>query len=174
MNAADRRACILQTLQKSDQPVSATALAKQCQVSRQIIVGDVALLRAANIDILATPRGYIFQGKPPSDKYYTIACSHSDKRLRDELYIVVDNGGGLIDVIIDHPIYGQLCGPLRIFSRYDADIFLQKLQTHQASPLSMLTAGVHLHTIVCPSQEAYQRILHQLEENGILLPEEIE
>ena len=49
MNAAERRIKITHLLAQSDGPVSATALAAQCGVSRQIIVGDVALLRAGGL-----------------------------------------------------------------------------------------------------------------------------
>lgn len=89
-------------------------------------------------------------------------------RLAEELYAIVDNGCGLIDVIVEHPVYGQLSGQLRIFSRYDADNFLEKLSKDHASPLCDLTGGVHLHTITCRSEEDYRRVLKELEEKGIL------
>ena len=56
-SAAARRAAIGEILAQARAPVSAAALARRLAVSRQIIVGDVALLRAAGADILATPRG---------------------------------------------------------------------------------------------------------------------
>lgn len=56
MRAEERRQAIRELLQRAKQPVSATALAAQFSVSRQIIVGDIALLRAAGADISATPR----------------------------------------------------------------------------------------------------------------------
>ena len=59
MRAEERRQAIRELLQRAKQPVSATALAAQFSVSRQIIVGDIALLRAAGADISATPRGYV-------------------------------------------------------------------------------------------------------------------
>ena len=169
MNAGERRDKIIEILGESSQPVSASALAKRLNVSRQIIVGDVALLRAANEQISATPRGYVLEEqKDRPDTVYTIACRHNRENLAEELYTIVDNGGEVLDVIVEHPVYGQISGQLRIFSRYDVDMFLQKLDKSKAPPLSMLTDGVHLHTITCRTPEIYQRILAALEERNIL------
>ena len=54
-----RREKIKEMLQKTDHPVTASSLAEHFSVSRQIIVGDIALLRASGLQILATPRGYL-------------------------------------------------------------------------------------------------------------------
>ena len=59
MTAEQRRSRISARLHEAHQPISATALAKELGVSRQIIVGDVALLRAAGQAITATARGYV-------------------------------------------------------------------------------------------------------------------
>ena len=99
--SAQRREKILQELERANGPVSASALARRFSVSRQIIVGDIALLRASNVDILATPRGYILQQKEAhSGTCYTIACRHDEEGIRRELYTVVDLGGEVVDVII--------------------------------------------------------------------------
>ena len=174
--SSKRRTQILEVLGKSEEPISATTLAKQFSVSRQIIVGDIALLRAAAHEISATPRGYILRRNRPDESSVTIACRHDDKLLAQELYTVVDNGCGLLDVIVEHPLYGQISGSLQIFSRYDADAFLRKLQKNQANPLCALTRGIHLHTLSCPTQEACERVLEGLREKGILFekPEDTE
>ena len=170
MNSAQRREKILELLQQSTQPVSAGAMAADFSVSRQVIVGDIALLRAADNKISATPRGYILQPETePGEKRYTLACRHDNSRLADELYTIVDNGGKLLDVIVEHAVYGQLSGQLHIFSRYDADRFLEKLKQSRSTPLSRLTDGIHLHTVACESEESYRRILSLLDEQGILL-----
>lgn len=163
-----RRTQILEVLRESEEAVSATSLAKRFSVSRQIIVGDIALLRAAAHEISATPRGYVLQKHKTEQPTRTIACCHDDQLLPQELYTVVDNGCGLLDVIVEHPLYGQISGSLQIFSRYDADAFLRKLEKNQANPLCALTGGIHLHTLSCPSQEAYERVLKGLREQGIL------
>lgn len=169
LDAAERRKQILELLENNREPLSAGAIAKKFSVSRQIIVGDIALLRASNNDISATPRGYILNREMPSRLVYTIACQHSEENLAEELYIVVDNGGSILDVIVEHPLYGQMSGQLQICSRYDVDMFLQKLKENKANPLCALTGGIHLHTLACPSPEVYERICRRLSEKGILL-----
>ena len=171
MDAAQRREEIRKILGRSREPVSAVTIASEVHVSRQIVVGDIALLRAGGADIQATPRGYILQTqdeKAADGLTYTIACRHSRENLAEELYAVVDNGGRLLDVIVEHPVYGQLTGKLHIFSRFDADAFMEKLAENNASILCDITDNVHLHTIVCRSEEDYRRILSVLEEKGIL------
>ena len=170
MNAGIRREKIVQRLEKAEGPVSATALAKELGVSRQIIVGDIALLRAAEHAITATPRGYVLERQEPEHgKRFTIACRHDKDQLRTELYTIVDYGGGVLDVIVEHPIYGQLAGKLQVFSRYDADQFCEKLDSNQAPPLCDLTGGIHLHTILCPDEGTFHRIEQQLHNQGILV-----
>ncbi len=169
MDAAQRRREILEVLKQNEDPVSAGALASQFHVSRQIVVGDIALLRAANEEIFATPRGYVMnRGTGEGSIVHTIACRHSRENLAEELYIIVDSGCGLQDVIVEHPVYGQLSGQLHIFSRLDADIFLEKLEKDHAVPLSNLTDGVHLHTVLCRSEQAYEQMLQKLREKKIL------
>lgn len=170
MNAGIRREKIVQRLEKAEAPVSATALAKELGVSRQIIVGDIALLRAAEHAITATPRGYVLERQESErGKRFTIACRHDKDQLRTELYTIVDYGGGVLDVIVEHPIYGQLAGKLQVFSRYDADQFCEKLDSNQAPPLCDLTGGIHLHTILCPDEETFHRIEQQLHNQGFLV-----
>lgn len=169
----DRKEKIIEEIKKSDKPISASTLAKKLGVSRQIIVGDVALIRASGTNIIATPRGYILDSKQ-QNQTYTIAVNHSQEQMADELYTIVDLGGCAIDVIVDHPVYGQLTGKLHLSSRYDVDQFIKKVNNNQAKPLSQLTDGLHLHTIQCPNEDtAYQRIVSALDEKGYLFKKEI-
>lgn len=168
----DRKEKIIEEIKKSDKPISASTLAKKLGVSRQIIVGDVALIRASGTNIIATPRGYILDSKQ-QNQTYTIAINHSQEQMADELYTIVDLGGCAIDVIVDHPVYGQLTGKLHLSSRYDVDQFIKKVNNNQAKPLSQLTDGLHLHTIQCPNEDTYQRIVSALDEKGYLFKKEI-
>ena len=170
MNSAQRREKLLNMLWEESRPLSATAIAKEFGVSRQVIVGDVALLRAAGENIAATPRGYVLQ-KERSSHTKTIACRHNDDNLLKELYIVVDNGCAVLDVTVEHPVYGQILGQLQIFSRYDADQFAKKLGENSAPPLCALTNGVHLHTIQYQHEDDFHRVMEQLEKEGILFVE---
>lgn len=170
MTSDERRNNIEIVLRSNSDPMSATALAKKFSVSRQVIVGDIALMRAAGLKISATPRGYVINSEiEKSESVYTIACCHDEKNMAAELYAVVDNGGTLLDVTVEHPIYGQIVGQLCISSRYDADLFLEKVKNNQAQPLMRLTGGIHLHTIKCNDEETYNRIIRALKNDNIIL-----
>ena len=162
-----RRDKVLQLIKQSEKPISATTLAKQFSVSRQIIVGDVALLRASGYDIIATPRGYII---PVEQKgiQRKIVVQHEKQDMEDELYTIVDMGGKVLDVIVEHSIYGQIQGILDLKSRYDVDSFIENVKQHQAKPLSDLTFGIHIHTIECEDEQIYQNILDALKQKGYL------
>lgn len=168
MNGIERRNEIFQILLQSDIPVSAAALAAKFSVSRQVIVGDIALLRAAGTEVSATPRGYVL---PQEEQGITctIASHHSAEGIEKELQIIVDNGCTALDVMVEHPVYGVLSGQLSVSSRYDLGEFMKTVEKYGAKPLSDLTGGVHFHTLKCPSQEAYQRVLEELKDAGILL-----
>ena len=170
MDAQERRQAIAHKLEQAEGPVSASALAKEFSVSRQIIVGDVALLRAGGLDIAATPRGYVMPARS-AGLVRTLACRHRGDQMETELNAVVDQGCTVVDVIVEHPIYGQLTGPLRLSNRYEVGQFIQRCREESAAPLSLLTEGIHLHTITCPSPEAYARVKDALGELGILLEE---
>lgn len=168
MEAASRRQAILDLLRTADRPVSASALAAGLNVSRQIIVGDIALLRAGGAEISATPRGYVLP-RATDGITRTIACRHTLAQTGQELDILVDNGCTVLDVIVEHPVYGQLTGQLQISSRYDVEQFLARIRDSDAAPLSMLTGGLHLHTLCCPNEDAYTRACAALKAAGLLL-----
>jgi len=168
MEAASRRQAILDRLRSADRPVSASALAAGLNVSRQIIVGDIALLRAGGAEISATPRGYVLP-RATDGITRTIACRHTLVQTGQELDILVDNGCTVLDVIVEHPVYGQLTGQLQISSRYDVEQFLARIRDSDAAPLSMLTGGLHLHTLRCPNEDAYTRACAALKAASLLL-----
>lgn len=173
MNAKERRNAIIDRLKKSDNAVSASVMAQQLSVSRQIIVGDIALLRASGMKISATPRGYILEESHTSAFPFTglLPCKHSPEQTRGELYSIVDFGGYIINVIVEHPIYGQLTGPLDISSRHEVDLFIQNMSSHEtAQPLSVITGGVHFHTIGCKSEKTFELIKNSLKDKGFLYP----
>ena len=170
MQAEQRRQAILNTLRQSDQPVSAGVLAERFSVSRQIVVGDVALLRATGADITATPRGYVMQ-RSPAGLLRQIVCRHSASGMEAELNAMVDNGCTVLDVVVEHPVYGQLSGQLQLSSRYDVAEFIRRVEKEQATPLSALTGGVHLHRLRCPDEAACRRVCQALDEAGFLVKE---
>lgn len=104
MTAAQRRTAIYKQLTAAQTPISATALAQQFSVTRQVVVGDIALLRAEGHSITATPRGYMIPAETGLRR--TIACHHSGEDTQKELFAMVDCGCTVVDVIVEHPVYG--------------------------------------------------------------------
>lgn len=168
MRAEERRQAILEHLRQSSRPVSAGFLAERFSVSRQAVVGDVALLRASGADISATPRGYVIL-EADRGLIRQVACRHDAAGMEAELCAVVDQGCSVLDVIVDHPVYGQLTGPLQLSSRYDVGQFLARCTEAEARPLSDLTGGIHLHTLSCPDEAAFLRVREALGALGVLL-----
>ena len=168
MTAGERRNAILETLKQGNGPYNATVLAANFGVSRQVVVADIALLRAAGAEINATPRGYVM-GQAAKGLVRRIACRHRAEDTVQELNIIVDNGCTVLNVVVEHPIYGELIGALQLKNRYEVSQFVSSLS--HARPLSLLTEGVHLHTVLCPDESAYERICEQLSQAGILLEE---
>lgn len=167
MNAEARRQAIVKHLSQATAPVSATVLANLFSVSRQVIVGDIALLRAAGSEITATPRGYVIN-QYRSGLTKTIACVHPQERTEEELNIFVDNGCIVEDVVVEHPIYGQITGLLHIASRYDVQQFIARMQETEGATLSTLTGGIHLHNVRCPDEETYERTYEALLKAGFI------
>lgn len=171
MQSVQRREAILAVLEREKDPVSATNLAHRFGVSRQIIVGDVALLRAAGEAIDATPRGYLLSRPAAWGIRRQVACIHKSEEMVEELNLCVDQGCAVLDVIVEHPVYGQLTGELQLSSRYEVQQFAERLAAESAHALSELTDGIHLHTLLCPDVGAYQRVCQGLREKGFLYEE---
>lgn len=170
MEAEERRAQIVKLLREAKEPVTGTVFAKILKVSRQIIVQDIALLRASGIDIMATPQGYMIIKTPAGSRVKkTFACVHGYDKLETELLAIVDCGGRVLDVIVEHPLYGELRGMLNLKSRYDVQNFVAQLAGSQAQPLSVLTGGVHLHTVEADTEQIMATIERKLAEAGVLL-----
>ena len=123
MNGEERRRQIASILGK--EPHTAGALAEKFGVSRQVIVQDVALLRAEGHSIVATSRGYICP-HPRAQRVFKVR--HTDAETREELYLIADAGGRVEDVFVWHKVYGKISAPMGISSRRDADEFMKKLE----------------------------------------------
>ena len=168
MNGEERRISILNKLKEASAPISASALAAEYSVTRQIIVADIALLRAAGHSISAKNRGYTLDTNT-SGLIKRIAVKHGKNEVKEEFYAIVDNGGKVLDVIVEHSVYGKISVELNISSRYDADVFVSKIRETGANPLSLLTEGLHIHTLSVPDENALCRIEKRLSELGVLI-----
>lgn len=170
MDGEIRRNNIMKLLAESTQPVSGSEIARNLQVSRQVIVQDVALLRAINKNILSTNKGYVLYNPKSSAASVrrTMHVRHEDEQIRDELYTIVDFGGKIIDVVVEHEIYGQITADLILKNRGDVDEFVGKINQSPAKPLKVLTAGNHFHTVEADTEKQLDTIEQKLKEKGYL------
>ena len=169
MKADERRNSIVELLHGEKGAIKGTILAEKFNVTRQIIVKDIAILRAKGNNIIATPDGSMINEEKDNIIKSIIAVNHSDNEMIDELEIVVKYGGIIEDVIVEHPIYGEIRGTIMIKNLNDLNKFKSALNEAKAKPLSILTDGVHLHTISADSLENMDLIKQELKEKGFIL-----
>lgn len=168
--AENRRQEILKVIITSNEPLTGSYLAGMLGVSRQVIVQDIAILRAAGNEIIATPQGYMVPKHVHPKRYCrVVACKHSEAGIEDELMTVVDLGGTVVDVIVDHRVYGEFKAQLMVKSPSDVRSFVEAMKREDAEPLSSLTGEVHLHTIEADTLELLDRIEKALDNKGFLL-----
>jgi hypothetical protein len=170
LSTSERRKKIICYLIKANNPTKGSEFSEIFSVSRQVIVQDVAVLRAEGYEITATPQGYIITGKELEGFIEEIVSKHEKiEEIREELNIIVDNGGEVIDVTVDHPVYGEFNGKLMIKSRLDVKYFLIQMEESNAEPLSSMNDGIHLHKIKAPSKEILEEIKTQLKNKGFIV-----
>jgi transcriptional regulator of NAD metabolism len=170
MNGEERRKSILQWLKESTEPITGSVFADRTNVSRQVIVQDISLLKAKNEPIIATAQGYYFIHQSDDQKARrVIACCHTPEQTEDELNIMVDQGVTVLDVIVEHPIYGEIKASLMLSCRRDVSHFLRQIEETNAYLLSQLTDGIHLHTIEADTVEQLDEACEELDQAGYLL-----
>ena len=169
MIANNRREAIVELLLKEKAPVKGVELATKFDVTRQIIVKDIAILIAKGNNIIATPDGYMFNDDNGSRVRAIIAVNHNKDEMIKELEIVIKYGGIIEDVIVEHPIYGEIKGLLMIKNLNDLNRFKNTFELSDSAPLSSLTNGVHLHTVSVDTKENMELIKKELKENGLTL-----
>lgn len=168
MKAKERREQILEILRKAKEPVPAKDLAKEFDVSRQIIVQDITIIRTSEDGIVATNRGYIYNAKPGFMR--EVKVKHGYDRTQEELTIIVDHGGTVKNVSISHTVYNRVTAEMEIRSRLDVTEFMKKLSNSQSSLLGNATNGYHYHLVEAPSDEILDLIEQKLDEAGFLVP----
>ena len=171
METGPRREQILHLLESQHKPVSGTVLARLFQVSRQVIVQDIALLRAENKNILSTNKGYVlFQPTTEDSTHKLVVCvSHSTEDNEKELNCIVDNGGHVLDVSVEHDLYGQISADLIIKNRADVLEFIEHMNQGHSKPLKVLTSDIHYHTIEATDRSILNRIESKLDSLGFLI-----
>lgn len=170
MKGGERRERIVAELQVSATPVSGSSLAKAVGVSRQVVVQDIALLRADGHDIVATSRGYVLLGGSGEPQVPTrlVKVCHGLDDLADELTTIVDLGGAVLNVMVNHRVYGKITGDLDIRNRRDVERYLENIHSGKSYPLLTVTSGYHFHRIAADSEEQLDEIEAALREKGYL------
>lgn len=166
MKGEERRKQLLNILSSSNNPVSGGTLSKELNVSRQIIVQDISLLRANGATIFSTNKGYLLQEDKKHSRVFKVY--HTDDQVEAELSTIVDAGGQIRDVFVYHKVYGVLKAEMGIKSRRDVRSYMEEISTGKSSLLKNVTSGYHYHTIDAESEEILDAIQAELQQKGFL------
>lgn len=166
----ERRLELLALLKTAEQPMTGTDLAKHTNVSRQVIVNDMNLLKARNEPIVATSQGYIYMHNVRQTRLQRkIVCMHKPNEAKEELFILVDCGVMVESVIVEHPVYGEITASIMVSNRLEVEHFVKRVQETNALYLSALTDGTHLHVISSTSEESLNLAEEKLRQRGFLI-----
>ncbi len=168
MTSLNRRSKIRSLLITSQEPIKGQELAEKFEVTRQIIVKDIAIIRAEGVDVISTPKGYMALKENLNIVKKVIAVNHNRDGVKAELETIVKYGAVVEDVIVEHPLYGEIRVMLMLKNMFDVENFYNSFKQYEAEPLSALTNGVHLHTIICENDEVLSNIEKELDMRGIL------
>lgn len=169
MKADDRRKELVNLLLSVEKPMAGGELAERFGVSRQIIVQDMAILKAGGYDVLSTHSGYVLQKSPLVERVFKIY--HTTEQTEDELTCIVDLGGTVVNVFVWHKVYGKVEAALNIFSRLHVKQFIEGVRTGKSSELMNITGGYHYHTVRAESEEILDRIEDALKQRNFIVPE---
>lgn len=166
MSGQERREQILKILKNSTEPVAGTDLAKQLDVSRQIIVQDMALIRANGVDVTSTHRGYVIQEAKQVSRVFKVI--HTDEQVEEELNLFVDLGAKVENVFVYHKVYGVIKADMNIKSRRDVKAYMEGITSGKSTNLMNLTSNYHYHTIVAEDEQTLDLIQDELQQKGFL------
>ncbi|MGN1084269.1 MAG: transcription repressor NadR [Lachnospiraceae bacterium] len=169
MKAKERRKEIAAIIMGEKEPVSGAALSERLGVSRQIIVQDIAMLRAEGYDVLSTHQGYVIAKGPFAER--TFKVRHTSEQTEDELSCIVGLGGTVVNVFVWHKVYGKIEANLNIFSERSVAQFIDGIQSGKSTELMHITSGYHYHTVRADSAEMLDNIEQALKAKGYIVPE---
>ncbi len=169
MKVTERRKAITNLLLSANGPISGSELARKFDISRQIIVQDVTVLKGMGYEILSTSNGYILNKSPFCERVFKV--KHSSEQTEDELSCIVELGGTVVDVFVWHKVYGRIAAPLNIFSRLHIKQFMEGVRTGKSTELMSITGGYHYHTVRADSEEILDRIADALNGKAYIVPE---
>ena len=166
MSGQERREEIIKIIKNSGRPVAGTDLANKLGVSRQVIVQDMALIRANGIEVMATNRGYVIQESKDVSRVFKVI--HSNEQVEDELNLFVDLGGKVEDVFVYHKVYGVIKATLNIKSRRDVKSYMEGISSGKSTNLLNLTSNYHYHALTTADEERLDVIQEELNKKGFL------
>lgn len=169
MTGVERREKLLSMLAKSKEPIAGAEMAKRLSVSRQVIVQDIALIRSSHYEILSTHRGYVIHSEDYPGVTRIFKCRHSDDQAEDELNCIVDQGGIVLNVFVNHKVYGRIQADMNIRSRRDVKNFIHDIHTGKSTLLKNVTSDYHYHTICADSEDILDAIEKELKNYGFLV-----
>ena len=169
MKVAERRKAIVNLLLSAKEPISGGELAQTFNISRQIIVQDITVLKGTGYEILSTSQGYVMQKSPLAEKVFKV--KHTTDQTEDELSLIVSLGGTVVNVFVWHKVYGKISAPLNIFSMHQVKQFIEGVRTGKSSELMEITGGYHYHTVRADSEEQLDAIEKELARLGFLIGE---
>ena len=166
LSGQERREQIQRILERSKEPVAGSDLAKQLEVSRQIVVQDIALIRANGVMITSTNRGYVLQETGNVSRVFKVI--HTDEQVEEELNLYVDLGAKVEDVFVYHKVYGVIRAEMNIRSRRDVRKYMEDISSGKSTNLMNLTSNYHYHTVSAESEEVLDQLQKELWERGYL------
>ncbi len=169
MKVAERRKAIVNLLLSAKEPISGGKLAQKFDISRQIIVQDITVLKGTGYEILSTSQGYVMQKSPFSERVFKVR--HTTEQTEDELSCIVELGGTVVDVFVWHKVYGKIEAALNIFSKMHIKQFLEGVRTGQSTELMHITGGYHYHTVRADNEDVLDRIENALNKRNYIVPE---
>lgn len=169
MDSEKRRQHIKEMLNDNIEPKKGQDIASELGVTRQVIVKDIAILRATGMNIIATPQGYVIPKAQNNTIEKIIAVYHEKEDIDEEMQCIVKYGGIIKDVIVEHPFYGEIKAMMMVKTLYDVQKFIKNLNSNKAQPLLALTKGVHLHTIEVDKKENMDKIIEELTNKGFII-----
>ena len=169
MKAFERRKELAGILSESASPIPGCVLSEKLNVSRQIIVQDIAILKASGYDILSTHQGYVLKDSPLAERVFKVR--HTSEQTEDELSCIVNLGGTVVDVFVWHKVYGKISAALNIFSKRSIEKFIEDIKTGRSKELMHITDGYHYHTVRADTKEILDKIEEALTKREYIVPE---
>ncbi len=167
MKAHERRKEILSLIGNSQNPVAANFLSDKYSVSRQVIVQDIAILRAQGYGVISTNRGYVLDAGLRAERVFK--CRHTLQELVNESEIIISNGGKIEDVSVHHRVYGKISARLELSTLRHAEELYRSLVSGASKPLMSVTDGYHYHTVSGENEQTLDKIEGALRLAGYLI-----